>query len=243
VVGRAQRTAEANHASGNGWKIDVLEAKQLGSSGYAVQISYSFANRQNVWLRGIGVVSPSGELTYFVRGRALEFRTKKNGAVLANVQIKATVIEQSLPDSERYPPITEGGNVKWSEDSPDLIFHSQLQVIPQQLAEALKELNTLPTPCHQYDEGCLLIPWTRITPPAANIQAQISLQLIFKEAPDHRNVIVKLLYAGQKGYIGGNTWEAGCIDSDAKGADDRSCSGFLRKIRQAVSVPATGSAH
>jgi hypothetical protein len=68
-----------------------------------VAYRYDFRDRQTVYINGLGVVPAHGEFEYLTREPSLQVRDAPNGALLAQVPLKETIIVASRPPLNRVP--------------------------------------------------------------------------------------------------------------------------------------------
>ena len=85
LVALADAKSQLGSTSSNVADKNVTEVIPLGSgvqSGYRIHFSYVFPDLSSVWLRGVGTVAPSGDLTYVIRETHPSFRYLASGGCL-----------------------------------------------------------------------------------------------------------------------------------------------------------------
>ena len=199
---RANQVA-ANHAGGDDWHVDVSEVIALNSSardGYRIQLSYQFPDRKSVWLREVGYVQASGDLTFVYLEDRLTFRTAKDGEILASVPLQPTSFPQSSHGDEYPPPI---GGPEWVLSPPPLTLEMTSQKTVEIALSALREAShgRIARTCRPDDEGCFVTPWTLVASDE-NLQAEVSVLVTFKDNQGRNPTILKIFFVKRQGYRG-----------------------------------------
>lgn len=208
--------------------VTIRDVSPLGGTvhdGYRIHFSYEFSGLPSVWIRGVGQVKPSGELTYVIREAKLVFRTSKDGTLLASVDVKPTAFPQSPPHPEEFP---ETNDHHFMLVKPDLSIQQDSLKANIIILDALKKLmKTTPTPCRPDDEGCWLTPW-KLATRDANRQGELSVMVSFKDNKGQAPTTVSFRRILREGYIGDPNRDYG--GALVEGAGEV----FLDKLRQTI---------
>lgn len=89
---------------------------------HLVSYKYNFLGRQTVYIKGLGVVSSRGEFEYFTREPTLQILDAPDGAILAEVALKETVVVASgaplnyVPSDGEFPAAFR--SYAWTSSTP-----------------------------------------------------------------------------------------------------------------------------
>jgi hypothetical protein len=171
----------------------------------AVNVTYNFPNRDEVWLDGVGTLPPTGELHYVLRTKQMTFRDQRSGKVLQMLDVTPTTIHMGgtlalFPDTTTVD--------KWIKFSVQLTLNKPTRELPRILFELAADPNTPVqlslSPCRPDDDGCLVSQWERITSRAAPIQVDFSMMITYKAAGTAENPVTTatIYYTARQGYLG-----------------------------------------
>lgn len=85
--------------------VKVMVAKTTPA--LRVAYRYEFHGKQTVYIRGLGMVAARGEYEYLTRDASLQVRDAPDGAILADVPIKETVVVAAKAPLNYVPPQQE----------------------------------------------------------------------------------------------------------------------------------------
>lgn len=210
-AGRAALCQVDNHFSAPGIDVTVNSVVRVGTANPAlmeVNLAYSFADKDSVWLEGIGQVPATGTLHYCISSPQLVFRTAKRGNELARIPLHQTGFHAAPPDGEPFPS-TAFTDSSWLQDGAPLLLDKALPNGTNALINGFRDNAPAPgvlaIPCRMDDEGCIVTHWSSITAPTANVKVQLSLMVIYT-APNPKSMAVKTLFLCRDAFQASSTW-------------------------------------
>jgi hypothetical protein len=200
-----------NRFSAPGVDVTANSVVRIGTTEPAlmeIDLAYSFAGKDSVWLQGIGQVPATGTFHYCINSRQIVFRTAKKGKEIARVPLSQTGFHAAPPDGEPFPS-TASTESSWLPDGAPLSLNKALPKGTIALINGFRDNAPAPgvlaIPCRIDDEGCIVTHWSSITSPTANVKVELSVMVIYT-APNPESMAVKTLFLCRDAFQASSTW-------------------------------------
>jgi hypothetical protein len=166
-----------NSARGSHLTVDVKRVLSYGTDLnplFEITLTYSFDNRKTIWIRGLGTVPATAELSYFLAAKELEFREGPKGTHLVTVPLTPTFFPAA--SGPQFPGISDFHN-----PGPKRTSNKSLDDVTTAILAALKDFaNIPPKSCPiPFEDNCLLTAWVTVSTVPKPLEGQVAVMITF----------------------------------------------------------------
>jgi hypothetical protein len=203
--------------SGEGWHIKVDRVwivKGKPGNLYDVKLNYSFARYSTIWVDGLGVIQPSGQIELSTSSDTIVFRAGKATLPLVSVPLTTAIFFQPAEAGVEYPTTITSPTAAWRQ------YGEAIQVpvaISNFTPAALKALNDQSNGaaelCRPQDGGCLMTPWVPVFSGDRRKgdygQGDVAVMLVYYQQTVSGSTSINptIFYAQRQGLAGSPTWD------------------------------------